>query len=391
MRISLPFRPSFGWSYAAPRVVAILIFSIFLTLSCTKEQGQEPSPEPENSVADLIAQDSAFSSLAELLELNSLLKENLSNPEVNITLLAPTNKAFEKYQDTIPANSWQRLENSTHAYNVINYMIIRGRYDLESMNSGIYVQEYCGLGGWFCPEMLVENTGGLLMINGGDHKGAVSTGRVLEAANGNIIEVNDLPLQQYLMETLDDAQFLYDTRFFQGLIAKTSPEFQSRAKSDYFGELMVADEAQILKVFDIYLDRILDEEDLDGLLNSNQRDSLLSRYNVSTSEELLLHITLNDLQNFVGNTRQEIYNELDDEDYDAWVEHLLISEGRLQYIVVKDPKDKKAHTRASVTYNVAPQSDGSVLLTDTDGHVIKLDGRLVNSRYGAIWLIADVY
>lgn len=373
------------------REILFVLSLMLIALSCRKEEPQGPPAQPDNSVAALIASDTAFSSLARLLELNSQLKDNLSNPEVNITLLAPTDEAFKEYLDTIPANTLEELESLRYAYPLINYLTIRGRYSLENMNSGVYAQQYCGNWEWFCPEMLVENSGGMLIINGGDHKGAESTGRVLEAANGNIIEVNDLPMQQFVMETLDDAQFLYDTRFFQGMITKTSSDFQSQLNSDYFGELMVADEANLLKILDIYLHNILDEEDLNGLLTSIQKDSLLNRYNVSTSEELLKHITLDDLQSYAGNTRQDIYNELEEEDYSAWVEHLLILNNRVQSIVAEDPKDKKAHTRASVTYNVAPNSDGTVLLTDTDGHVIKLDGRLVNSRYGAIWQIADVY
>lgn len=156
------------------RLLALTMMGLLVLPATTAVAGALNDPRPRSHLADTLRDASMLSKLNEAARATGLIEE-LAEPGVNVTILAPSDEAFAK----LPAGELDRLmqpENLTELARILKNHVLAGQV-LAGTFDGKEIR-------------LPSFTGELLEVDGGDGKttvnGATVTSTDVIASNGVI-------------------------------------------------------------------------------------------------------------------------------------------------------------------------------------------------------------
>lgn len=335
---------------------------------------------------------------AEYSHMNEAVEESnksafFSKADADMTVFVANNQAFEKLFTKANVTSVSELEakmGEAAFARMVMYHAVNGRFDYDSFESGNR-ETYASANSNQKLTLLVErDNGNRLKLNGSNANGATTTGtEVIEASNGNIIEVDGVLNAQTNFENIEDAETHNNSGMYMDMMANADAGIASMlGNSAEHSQVLVSNDAQMDAILNLYLRDILDEDDLDNLLSAAAETQLFTQYSVNTMADLLAEISLNDLVSIGMITTADVYAEMEVDDRSEYMQHLIFK--TTNDLKTEAENTGSASTEAGVSYSISTTNEGNLSLTDTDGNEFILQQESANSVNGSVYTIQEI-
>lgn len=371
---------------------AFLLGGLLFTTSCSEEsKTEEPNVNTKNTtVKGVIESESQFSLMNEAIE-ESNNQSFFSNSSANITLFAANNDAFNQLFAEFNVSSMSELESKMgedEFSDLILYHAINGNFNLSAFNDGFVKTNADNEDGDNKLDLLIETTSSSsIKLNGGDDNGASNVGSSSFAAtNGSVIEIGAVLMSQTNFENVEEGES--DNALFLSLVAEADASVKTMLDDrDNDNTVLVMNDSQIETLLSIRLRDVFDRDDFENLLDANAQASLFTELGVNTLDDLIANVTLSSILKLQGMSLTSIFNEMESDDKAELVNTLII-DGDF------DADDMTSAgtitTEAGVVFNVTSNSNGGLVLTDSDGNTILLGGNSTTSANGSIFVVNSI-
>jgi hypothetical protein len=373
----------------------LLAGGIFFLSSCDKDDDSTTTPpvnEQKKTVKEVLESEDRYSMMNEAVE-ESDQTQFFAQSNTNITLFAANNDAFKQLFAQMNVSNMTELKAKMgdEAFaDLVLYQAINGRFTTSSVSEG-YHETNAENDNKARLTLFVKKEGdGSLTINGNDDNGARTTGSVtINATNGALIEVNAVLQAQTNLENIEDGEEENESNLFVDVL--TSADASTRLMLDDESEnntILVANDAQVEAMLGLYLQSILDVEDLDNLLDASSKNTLFGRFNVTTALDLLAQISLADLLSLNGIVFANIMAELDADDKSELMSSLIFA-GDID-LEKEAAQNGSITSEAGASFDVSFDAQNNIVLTDNDDNKITIASKAAQSVNGSVYTIAKV-
>lgn len=373
----------------------LLAGGIFFLSSCDKDDDSTTTPpvnEQKKTVKEVLESEDRYSMMNEAVE-ESDQTQFFAQSNTNITLFVANNDAFKQLFAQMNVSNMTELKAKMgdEAFaDLVLYQAINGRFTTSSVSEG-YHETNAENDNKARLTLFVKKEGdGSLTINGNDDNGARTTGSVtINATNGALIEVNAVLQAQTNLENIEDGEEENESNLFVDVLA--SADASTRLMLDDESEnntILVANDAQVEAMLGLYLQSILDVEDLDNLLDASSKNTLFGRLNVTTTLDLLAQISLADLLSLNGIVFANIMAELGADDKSELMSSLIFA-GDID-LEKEAAQNGSITSEAGASFDVSFDAQNNIVLTDNDDNKITIASKAAQSVNGSVYTIAKV-
>ncbi len=374
---------------------ALLAGSIIFMASCSKDDkaddnSNNPNVTPKSTtVKGVLESESQFSLMNEAVE-RSGQADFFANASANITLFAANNDAFEDLFAKVGVSSMTELQSQlgNEAFaDIILYHAINGKFNLADFSDGFVETNAQNENGSRLALLIKNDNNARLLLNGNNDNGASTVGNTtLSAENGSVIEIDGILDAQTTVENIEDRGNEENT-FMLDLLANADASVMAMLNNESSDNtVLVASQNEIESMLSINLESILDVEDIEELLDANQKSTLLSNFGVSVISELMADLTLDDLLN-LNVTTSQIFAVMEEDD-NTELMNTLIFDG--DYTSDDMISDGSVTSRSGITFDVTSNSSGNLVLTDSDGNNVILESQSIQSVNGSVFTVTEV-
>ena len=373
----------------------LLAGSIIFLSSCNKDDNDSQDSNMNNkktTVKGVFESESQYSMMNDAVE-QSNQSEFFSKSDANITVFAANNDAWNQLFAEMNVNSMSELKTKMgdEAFaNLVLYQAINGRFEASDVNDGFSETNARNSDNERLSVYIKNEGSGHLMLNGDDDNGAMTTGSAtIGATNGTIIEVDAVLRGQSNLENVEDGKDQTQSGLFVDVLANSNASTRNMLDDESSESMvLVAQDAQVQGMLNVYLKDIMDEDDLSNLLDANAQTTLYTMLGVNTMSEVLAQVTIDDLLSLNTVTVADIFAELDADDNSELMSNFIFSGN---YDLESEAANNGTITsEAGIAYNVSMDAQNRVVLTDSDNNTIILNGKTAESVNGSVYTVADV-